>query len=91
MLIVVGLMLVGILLGYRLRKINLKFVSPLITVAIWTLLFLLGVQVGGDGNIMNHLDTIGWDASVLTLGAVLGSVFCAWGVYRLFFQDSLKG
>lgn len=86
MLIVIGLMVVGIVLGYLLRNRELKFVSPLITVAIWALLFLLGLSVGGDPKIMDNLATIGTDALVLTFGAVLGSVVFAWFVYRFLFQ-----
>ena len=85
MLIVIGLMVCGIVLGFYFRKRNLKFISPLITVAIWILLFLLGLSVGGDPKIMDNLETIGGEALWLTLGAVGGSVLCAWGVYRLFF------
>ena len=85
MLIVIGLMVCGILIGFRFRKRNLKFISPLIPVAIWVLLFLLGLNVGGDPKIMNNLGTIGGEALWLTLGAVGGSVLCAWGVYRFFF------
>ena len=78
-------MVCGILIGFRFRKRNLKFISPLITVDIWVLLFLLGLKVGGDPKIMNNLGTIGGEALWLTLGAVGGSVLCAWGVYRFFF------
>lgn len=86
MFTVIGLMFCGILLGYKLRKRKLKFVSSLIMVAIWILLFLLGLQVGGDRNIMDNLDTIGWEALLLTFGGVTGSVLCAWGVYRFLFS-----
>lgn len=86
MLIVIGLMVCGIVLGFYFRKRNLKFISPLITVAIWILLFLLGLSVGGDPKIMDNLGTIGGEALWLTLGAVGGSVLCAWGVYHFFFS-----
>lgn len=46
MLIVIGLMVSGILLGYLFREKNLKFVQKLITLAIFALLFLLGLSVG---------------------------------------------
>ena len=86
MLIVIGLMVCGIVLGFCFRKRNLKFISPLITVAIWILLLLLGLSVGGDPKIMDNLGTIGGEALWLTLGAVGGSVLCAWGVYHFFFS-----
>lgn len=90
MLIVIGLMVCGIIIGFWFRKRNLKFISPLITIAIWALLFLLGLQVGGDPKIMDNLGTIGGEALWLTLGAVGGSVLCAWGVYRCFFSTNKK-
>lgn len=90
MLIVIGLMLSGIVIGFLFRKRNLKFISPLITVAIWILLFLLGINVGGDPKIMDNFAAIGGEALWLTLGAVGGSVLCAWGVYRFFFYTDKK-
>lgn len=90
MLIVISLMLCGIVLGYVWRRKKLKFVNPFITIAIWMLLFLLGLGVGNNPAIMDNLTTIGWDALLLTLGAVGGSVLCAWAVYRYLFSNTLK-
>lgn len=86
MLKIVGIMLLGVLTGYLFRKRNLGFVQKLITLAIWVLLFLLGIAVGINDDIMNHLDTIGIQALILAAGAVLGSVVLAWVVYRFFFR-----
>lgn len=86
MLIVIGLMVSGIVLGYLLREKNLKFIQKLITCAIFALLFLLGLSVGTNGQIMDNLGTIGLDALLITLGAVAGSVFCAWMVYKFYFS-----
>lgn len=86
MLIVIGLMVSGIILGYILREKNLKFVQKLITCAIFALLFLLGISVGTNNKIMDNLGTIGLDALVITLGAVAGSILCAWAVYKFFFS-----
>ena len=44
MLIVVSLMLCGIAVGYMLRNKNTRIVSRIITVLIWLLLFLLGIE-----------------------------------------------
>ena len=73
MFIVIGLMFSGVFLGYVLRNRNLKFINKVITVLIWTLLFLLGVDVGGNREIINGLHTIGVDALAITVAAVLGS------------------
>lgn len=39
-------MLTGMLLGYLLRKRNLSKIHKVITVLIWVLLFILGIEVG---------------------------------------------
>ena len=88
MSIVIGLMVTGIILGYLFRERNLKIVYKLINYAIFLLLFLLGITVGANGDIMNNLATIGYDALLITLAAVAGSVLCAWGIYRFFFVPS---
>ena len=85
MLRIVGIMLLGVLTGYILRNHKLGFVQKLITIAIWLLLFLLGIAVGINDDIMNNLDTIGLQALILASGAVLGSVVLAWCVYKFFF------
>ena len=82
MLRIIGIMLSGVLIGYILRNRNLGFISKLITIAIWILLFLLGTAVGTNDEILGYLDTIGVQAFILSAGATLGSAACAWIVYR---------
>lgn len=85
MLKVVGIMLLGVFTGYLLKNHQLRWVQRWIMLAIWVLLFLLGVTVGTNEEIMNNLDTIGLKGLILALGSVLGSVILAWVVYRFFF------
>ena len=88
MIIVISLMICGIILGYAFKERNLKFVQKLINYAIFLLLFLLGITVGANGDVMNNLYSIGLDALLITRAAVTGSVLCAWGVYRFFFMTT---
>lgn len=87
MLKIVGVMLCGVLAGYVLRNRKMNFVPKLIMGAIWLLLFLLGIAVGANDEILNHLDTIGLQALLLSLGAVGGSVVLAWVVYHFFWKQ----
>lgn len=48
MFIVIGIMALGIAAGYLLRNRNLKRLGNVISVLIWLLLFLLGVEAGSD-------------------------------------------
>ena len=88
MIIVISLMVCGIILGYAIKERNLKFVQKLINYAIFLLLFLLGITVGANGEVMNNLDSIGLEALLITLAAITGSVLCAWGVYHFFFMTT---
>ncbi|MDE6451497.1 MAG: lysine exporter LysO family protein [Odoribacter sp.] len=90
MLTVVGIMLAGVCCGFCLRKRNLKWVSYGVTIAIWVLLFSLGISVGNNEAILNNLDTIGWQALVMSTVAVLGSVVLSAVVYHVFFKNQEK-
>lgn len=88
MFIVLTLMTVGIALGYLLQKRIqiIKFVDPSINIAIYALLFLLGVSVGTNQTIVSNLDTLGVKALLLMAGGVIGSVVLAYFVYKIFFR-----
>ena len=70
-------MLLGIGVGYIFRKRNLSFISRLITLLIWILLFVLGLEVGSNPQIVSNLGKLGLDALVITVGALLGSIILA--------------
>ena len=74
MFVVISLMFSGILIVYIFKNTNLKFINKIITVLIWSLLFLLGIEVGGNQEIIEGLHTIGIEALIITVAAVLGSV-----------------
>lgn len=52
MFIIIGIMLTGMLLGYLLRSKRLSWIHRIITLLIWILLFLLGIDVGGNESII---------------------------------------
>ena len=58
----------------------------IIIVLIWVLLFILGVEVGGNEQIIKGLHTIGIEAIILTLGGTLGSVIAAWALWKALYK-----
>lgn len=86
MFTIIGLMLTGMCLGFLLRKKKLSRIHSLITLLIWTLLFLLGIDVGSNQQIIEGLHTIGLEALIITLAAVIGSSIAAWLLWRLIHQ-----
>ncbi|BAX79100.1 LysO family transporter [Labilibaculum antarcticum] len=75
---------IGLIIGNRAKII--KIVGVLTSFSIFLLLFLLGIGVGTNNKIINNLDSIGIQALVLSLGAILGSLICAYLTYNLFFK-----
>lgn len=70
-------MMLGIIVGFLFRKQKFSFISKVITVLIWLLLFILGLEVGGNRQIVSGLAKIGIEAVIITLGAVAGSLIMA--------------
>lgn len=85
MFIIIGIMLTGMLTGYLLRNQRLTWIQKIITFLIWALLFLLGIDVGGNQTIIKGLHTLGLEAVIITLAAVAGSTLCAWGLWYLLY------
>ena len=86
MFVIIVIMLLGIGVGFLLRKNNLSSIGNFITGLIWLLLFLLGVDVGGNKTIIQGLHTLGMEALLLTIGGMLGSVILAWGLWYYLYK-----
>lgn len=84
---VLFIMMLGMLCGYLLRenKKVLQISDKLTSIAIYMLLFVLGIGVGLNEKIVSSINTIGLQALAITLGALLGSLLLALIVYKLFF------
>ncbi len=76
-------------IGYLIRNKStlIKINSQLTITTIYLLLFLLGISVGLNDKIIKNIDTIGLQAIIITIGAVLGSLICAYVIYQLFFVN----
>lgn len=90
MFIIIGIMLTGILTGYLLRSKRLSWISRIITLLIWALLFLLGIDVGSNESIIKGLHTLGLEAVLITVAGVIGSTLSAWGLWYLIYMRKRK-
>lgn len=86
MLTVIGLMFGGIIVGFAIRNYRLNFINHVITVLIWLLLFILGIEVGGNRQIINGLANLGMEAIVITIAAMLGSCMAAWLLWHTLYK-----
>ncbi|MGN1221549.1 MAG: LysO family transporter [Candidatus Cryptobacteroides sp.] len=84
---VIGIMLAGILIGWLLRnRKGLEWVSKGTMVTIVLLLFVMGIEIGSNRDVMSNILTLGGDALLISLAATLGSVLAASAVYYFFFR-----
>ena len=92
MAIILGLMLVGIVTGYFLEKFPalVKTNEKLLNLAIYCLLLLLGLAVGSNGKIISNIYSLGFQALIITLGAITGSILACWLIYKTFFNVKLN-
>ena len=86
MFIVISLMLLGICVGYFLQKYKEINMGKVITSLIWILLFLLGVEVGGNQQIIKGFANLGLEAVLISFSAVLGSCLASWSLWRLLYK-----
>lgn len=92
MILVLLVMTAGIILGAFIHKkpLFVKMNDQLISLAIYVLLLLLGISVGINKTIVQNIGTLGFQALVITLGAVLGSVLFTCLVFRIFFSSEVN-
>lgn len=82
---ILGLMILGIIIGYGLRRISfLRKVEVSISYTVFLLLFVLGVTIGSNRLIVDNLFSFGWQAALLALSATVGSILASWLVLKLF-------
>ncbi|WP_080905721.1 LysO family transporter [Parabacteroides sp. Marseille-P3160] len=91
MFIVIGIMFAGVSCGYLFRKRNeFQNLGKVIFYVICLLLFLLGLSVGHNEEIIRNLSTLGLEAFLIAFVATAGSVLAAWGVYSFFFKPKRR-
>lgn len=77
MFIAIGFMVLGGVLGFLFRKKELRNIPHIISLLICLLLFILGLEVGGNPEIISGLANIGIEALIITIAAVAGSAVAA--------------
>lgn len=91
MYIAIVVLLCGILAGRLARPLVSRLpLRKLISGAIFLLLFLLGASIGKNSALLAQLPDFGWQALILMLFCVGGSILCCILIQPLFKNDSHK-
>lgn len=88
MLFILALLFGGILAGRllnRKRKVIRTF-DRLTTWSIYLLLFLMGVSIGTNQEIMANLSSLGVKAIIIAAFSLAGSILLSVAVYHVFFR-----
>ncbi|MCD8318339.1 MAG: lysine exporter LysO family protein [Paraprevotella sp.] len=79
MFIVLSVLWGSAVLGYLFRNRTLPGIGRLMTCCVWLLLFLMGLEVGGNHALMQAWSRLGTEAALLTVCTTLGCVLpSAW-------------
>ncbi len=83
-------MSLGVLVGYLIRekRFIISKIDRVISIAIYLLLFILGVAIGGDNQIVSNLSELGAIALFITISAIFGSLIFSWLLYKFIFSKS---
>ena len=83
MFTVIAIMSLGILFGYLIRHKNIRgIISGATTALIWLLLFVLGIEVGHNRQVIESLGTLGFEALFIAIISLIGSCIAAWILWK---------
>lgn len=94
MFYILSIMFAGVLAGYLLRKVKPVTMigrSGFISFLIWTMLFILGAELGSGEDFLGSLYKLGGQALVFALAGICGSVAAAVLVQRFLFRTGKCG
>jgi uncharacterized membrane protein YbjE (DUF340 family) len=85
---IIILLAVGIAIGWLIRKKQklVGIIDRLLGWSVYLLLFLLGIGIGTNEEIIRDFSTLGLQAIGISLLAIAGSIGGAVICYRLFFE-----
>ncbi len=89
MILEVGLIVVSIPIGYALRKSStlVNRTGHALTGIIYAMLFFIGLNLGGNEDLLLRLADLGIQGVVIGILSALGSVFALCFLFRSFFPD----
>ena len=83
--------LCGVVVGFGLRRWTaLQNVNHTITFTICFMLFVLGLSVGENKMIIQHIGSYGLQALLIGVSCMLGSAIGGWALYKYVFKESKK-
>lgn len=80
-MLVLFLLIVSICIGIMLRRFRvLRHIERTATWTAWILIFVFGISLGANDEIVNDFARFGFTALIVAMAGVVGSVLAAWGI-----------
>ncbi len=87
MFIVLGLLLAGAATGYLFRgRTFFKAIDQSTAYTIYAMLFIFGITIGANEELINDIAKFGMQATLLALSAILGSIVASYFAYKIFLK-----
>lgn len=91
MFTILSIMILGIIIGYIFRRVELLHkTEKTISLTILALLFMLGISVGSNKLIISNLGDFGSQAMLLALLSLTGSLLATAFIVRIFRKGGKK-
>ncbi len=88
MFVVISIMMTGIISGFVLRRRKILYQNQIILTLIWVLLFLLGLEIGMNDNVLKKFASLGFEAFIIAIAATFGSIIGAKLLWRSVTKSS---
>ena len=82
----------GVLTGFLLvgRPVWHRYNNKLLNLAIYVMLFLLGISVGTNREVIGNLGKIGYESVAIAMASMVGSILLSTFVFKLLFKQNAK-
>lgn len=92
LLMYLGILCLGIIIGYKdlLGKALYKYLDIAQTIAVLSLLFVMGLRMGLDREVIDSIAKIGFSAGIIAVFAVGFSMLFVYAGRKLFLESSKK-
>lgn len=90
-MLIILILIISICVGLLLQNFRfLRHIERSATWTVWLLIFVFGISLGSNEEIVNDFAYFGLTAFLIALAGVIGSAFAAWGVGKLIDKSKQK-
>lgn len=90
-MLIILILAISICVGALFQKFGfLRHIERTTTWTVWLLIFVFGISLGSNEEIVNDFAYFGLEAFLIALAGVIGSVFASWAVGRLIDKNKQR-